>query len=199
MTTTYFARLSTVLALAVLNVSTLAQTPTPAHDPAAHAASGKNNLADGIIEADFLKLGDQPKSVKVTLVSAFNDVNGGMNFDGFSHGKAVFTIPTGWKVDVSFINPSPVPHSLVVVEKEMVKKLQVGEPIFAGATTPNATVGLSGTKAAFTFTASEAGDYAFVCGFPAHGVAGHWVSLKVSDTAKAPSLKLGDAPEKEIK
>lgn len=185
-------------ALVALSLSARAQDPK--HDAAAHAsASGKNNLTDGITEADFLKLGDQPKTVKITLVTAFNDVNGGMNFDGFSHGKAVFTVPTGWKVDVTFINPSPVPHSAVVVEKEMVKKLQVGEPIFAGATTPSATVGLSGKKTEFSFTASEAGDYAIACGFPAHATAGHWVALKVSDSAAKPTLKVGDAAEKEAK
>ena len=176
-----------------------AQTP-PGHDPAAHAASPAGaGLAAGVTEADFLKLGDQPKTAKVTLVSAFKDVNGGMNFNGFSHGKAVYTFPVGWKVEVTFINPSPVPHSAIIVERDAVKKLQVGDPAFEGGSTPNAVTGLANTKAAFSFTASEAGDYAFACAFPAHALAGHWVAVKVSADAKVPTLKLGDAPEREAK
>ena len=176
-----------------------AQTP-PGHDPAAHAATPEGaGLAAGVTDADFLKLGDQPKTAKVTLVAAFKDVNGGMNFNGYSHGKAVYTFPVGWKIEVTFINPSPVPHSLVVVERDAVKKLQVGDPAFEGATTPNAVTGLANTKAAFSFTASEAGDYAFACGFPSHAIAGHWLAIKVSPDAKSPTLKLGDAPEREAK
>jgi hypothetical protein len=191
---------SAIFFLLALAARVAAQNPSAGHDPAAHAASpaGKG-LAAGITEADFLKLGDQPKTVKVTLVSAFNDVNGGMNFDGYSHGKATFTIPVGWKVDVTFINPSPVPHSAIIVERDTVKKLQMGDPAFPGGTTPNAVIGLSTTKAAFSFTASDAGDYAFACGFPSHALAGHWLAVKVSADAKAPTLKLGDAPEREAK
>jgi hypothetical protein len=59
--------------------------------------------------------------------------------------------------------------------------------------------GLSTGKASFTFTASEAGDYAFACGFPSHTAAGHWLALTVSDAAKAPTLKLGDGPAQEAK
>src|SRR4051812_6879679 len=187
-------RWSVALLCAALAAPAWSQDAAPPHDAALHATGGKNGLAAGITEADFLKLGDQPKTVKVTLVAAFNEVNGGMNFDGYSHGKAVFTIPTGWKVDVTFINPSPVPHSAVIIDRDMVKKLQVGDPAFPGGSTPNALIGLSSTKAAFSFTASDAGDYAFPCGFPSHAVAGHWVAVKVSNDAKAPSLKVGDAP-----
>jgi sulfocyanin len=182
-----------------LILSAWAQDPA-AHNPAIHASAGLNKaLTAGITEGDFLKLGDQPKTVKVTLVAAFTDANYGMNFDGYSHGKATFTIPTGWKVEVTFINPSPVPHSVVAVERDAVRKLQVGDPAFVGASTPNPVIGISASKATFTFTASEAGDYAFACGFPSHALAGHWVALQISNEAKAPTLKLGDAPAQDAK
>lgn len=190
-------KLPLFLLLTAFTLPALGQAP--AHDPAAHAAGASSGLAAGITEADFLKLGTEPKTAKITLVAAFNQVNGGMNFGGYSHGKAIYTIPTGWSVEVTFINPSPVPHSAVVVEKEMVKKLQVGDPIFEGGSTPNPVQGLSASKATFRFTASEAGDYALACGFPSHAVGGHWVSLKVSGDAKAPTLKLGDAAEQPAK
>lgn len=197
---TFFSLASLCFALTGHGSRLHAQAPAAPHDPAAHAGAGlKKELFAGITPADFLKLGDQPKTAKIVLVAAFTDANYGMNFDGYSHGKAVFTIPAGWKVDVTFINPSPVPHSAMVVEVEMVKKIQLGEPAFAGASTPNPIGGLALGKADFSFTASEAGDYALACGFPTHAANGHWVAFNVSASAKAPSIKLGDAPEQEVK
>lgn len=62
-------------------------------------------------------------------------------------------------------------------------------PAFPGATTANFVAGLpKGAKQTFTFEASKAGTYEFICGVPAHGVAGMWDSLVVSDTADAPSV-----------
>ncbi len=175
-----------------------AAPPADAHG--SHAASGiKKELIEGITQADFLKLGDKPNSVKVTLVSAFTQDNYGMNFNGYSKGKATYTIPKGWSVDVTFINPSPVPHSVIVVEKEMVRKFQMGQPAFAGASVPNPAVGMALKKATFSFVPDEAGDYVFACGFPAHAVNGHWLALKVSEEAKVPTLKLGEAEAVEAK
>jgi plastocyanin len=168
--------------------------PAAAHSDAAHSASGlKREWIDGVKPSDFLKLGDGAKTVKVTLISAFNEVNHGMNFNGYSHGKALYTIPMGWKVEVTFINPSPVPHSAIIVERPLVRRLQMGEPAFEGGSVANPAVGMSLKKATFTFTASEPGDYAFACGFPTHAISGHWVAVEVSNTAQVPTLKLGDA------
>ena len=167
----------------------------PAADPhAGHAGAGiKKELIEGITPADFLRLGDKPKTARITLVAAFTQDNYGMNFNGHSKGKAIYTIPKGWTVEVTFINPSPVPHSVIVVEREMVRKFQLGQPAFAGASVPNPTVGMALKKAAFTFVADESGDYAFACAFPAHALNGHWIALRVSDDAKAPTVQLGDA------
>lgn len=195
-----FPALFSLLLCSALSISAWPQDPASPHDPAAHAGAGlKKELFAGITEADFLKLGTEPKTATVVIVAAFTDANYGMNFDGYSNGKAVLTIPTGWKVTVTFINPSPVPHSAIVVDRELVRKMQLGEPAFAGASTPSPTVGTSFGKATFSFTASEAGEYALACGFPTHAANGHWVALNVSDQAKAPTIQLGDAPAREAK
>ena len=175
-------------------VTAQAQEKPAAHDAAAHGASGiKKELFAGITEADFLKLGDAPKTVKCTLIAAYTPANYGMNFNGYFKGKAVYTIPTGWTVEVTFINPSPVPHSLLVVEKEKIRKPQVGDPVFEGASVPNPVQGMSLSKATFRFVAGEAGDYALTCGFPTHALSGHWLAMNVRDDATVPTLKLGDA------
>ncbi len=191
---------STLLLTAAVSI---AQQPAPL--PAGHDAHAvdipglKKELFAGITEADFLKLSDKPKTVKVTLIATFTAANYGMNFNGYSHGKAVFTIPKDWTVEVTFINPSPIPHSAIVVERDQTKKLQMGEPYFEGAGVPKPEVGISLSKAEFKFIADEEGEYAFACGFPAHAINGHWLTLNVSADAKAPTLQLGDKPAVEAK
>ena len=193
------------LLLSSLLASSLAFAQQPAAPPAGHDAHAlevpglKKELFADITEADFLKLSDKPKTVKITLVATFTAANYGMNFNGYSHGKAIFTIPTGWNIEVTFINPSPIPHSAVVVEKDTTKKLQMGEPYFEGGGVPKPEVGLSLTKAEFKFVADEAGEFALACGFPAHAINGHWLALNISDSAKVPTLQLGDKPAVEAK
>lgn len=189
-----------------------AQTPAKPAEPAKpseghgnhadHAAGSptsglKKEMIAGLTEKDFLKLGDKPNTVKITIVAVWTDDNYGMNFNGFSKGGATYTIPKDWTVEVTFINPGPVPHSLIVIERENVKKLQMPEPYFKGAAIPKHLQGVSFSKNSFTFTADEAGEYAFACGFPAHALNGHWLALDVSADAKVPTLKLGDKPAVE--
>lgn len=189
----------------LLLVSSFSSAQQPAAPPAGHDAHAvdipglKKELFAGITEADFLKLSDKPKTVKVTLIATYTSANYGMNFNGHAHGKATFTIPKDWTVEVTFINPSPIPHSAIVVEKDMTKKLQMGAPYFDGAGVPKPEVGISLNKAEFSFVADEEGEYAFACGFPAHAINGHWLALNVSADAKAPTLQLGDKPAVEAK
>jgi len=158
----------------------------------------KKELFAGITEADFMKLGDKPKTVKVVLIATYTDDNHGMNFNGFSKGAATWYVPVGWTVEVEFINPSPVPHSAIVIEQADTKKLQVTEPWFEGGAVEKHIQGIALAKAAFTFTADEEGEYAFACGFPAHAIAGHWVALEVTGADTKPMLKLGEAAAKEV-
>ena len=107
-----------------------------------------------------------------------------MNFNGYSKGKATYKIPTGWKVNVTYENWSPVPHSVVVVEERVTRKPQMGQPYFDGATTPNANMATTPKEAKFSFEVDEPGDFAIACGFPAHAASGHWIKLEVSDDFK---------------
>jgi len=172
------------------------KAPADAHaGHAAGASSGlKRELIDHLTEKDFLRLSDTPKTVKVTIVAVWSEDNYGMNFNGYSKGNALYTIPKDWKVEVTYVNPSPVPHSLIVIDKDDIKKLQVPEPIFPGAAVPKHLQGMSYAVSNFTFTAGEAGEYAFACGFPSHALNGHWIGLNISADAKVPTLKLGDKP-----
>ncbi len=189
----------TVIIPALLACTLSLRSADSVPDHAGHKpASGlKKELIADITEADFLKLGSVPKTVRITLVSALTANNGGMNFNGYAKGTAAYVIPLGWKVEVTFINPSPVPHSVLVVEREKIRKPQLGEPAFPGAGVPNAALGISMKKVNFTFTASQVGEYAFACGFPIHALNGHWAALEISAEAKVPSVKLGDDAPRE--
>ncbi|MBK8093403.1 MAG: hypothetical protein IPK32_15840 [Verrucomicrobiaceae bacterium] len=195
------AALATLVFVGTLSL----QAQQPAAAPAGHEHTAmeipglKKELFAGITEADFLKLGEKPRSVKITLVATYTAANYGMNFNGYAHGKLVYTIPKDWAVDVTFINPSPIPHSLLVVEKDMLKKPQMGAPYFDGAGVPKPEQGMAFAKADFSFTPDEAGEYALACGFPAHAANGHWVSLIISEDAKAPTIQIGDAAPREVK
>ena len=179
--------------------------PARGADAAAHHASGdsgsmaglKRELIAGVTEKDFLQLGDKPKTAKLLIVATWSDDNYGMNFNGHSKGGAVYTIPKGWNVEVTFINPGPVPHTLVVIERAAVKKIQVAEPYFKGAAVPKHIQGMSYDRATFAFVADEAGDFAFACGFPTHAMNGHWIALDISEEAKEPILKLGEKPARK--
>ena len=185
--------------LAFIGVITASGQAPAGHDHGTEIPGLKKEMFAGITADDLLKLGDKPKSAKVVLVATFNAANYGMNFNGYSHGKAVLTVPKDWTVNVTFINPSPIPHSAIVIEKAETKKLQVAEPYFTGGAIPKHLVGLSMGKAEFSFVPDEAGEFALACGFPAHSATGHWITLNVSADASTPRLQLGDLPAKEIK
>lgn len=190
-------KLSCLLAFLALALSlNAADTPPPPgheHHGATASAGRKMELIEGITADDFLRLSVKPNTVELVIVAVFNDENYGMNFNGFAKGRAIYSIPKDWNVEVTFINPSPVPHSLLVIEQDSLKKLQVPEPYFKGAAVPDHLKGIAYAKSGFQFVADEAGDFALACGFPAHALNGHWISLVISDEAKVPTLKLGDA------
>ena len=111
---------SILCALAATALTLPAQEPAkpePAKPAEAHGhaegsspTSGlKKELIAGLTEKDFIKLGEKEKTVKVVLVATWTDDNYGMNFNGHSKGNALYTIPKDWTVEVTFINPGPVP------------------------------------------------------------------------------------------
>jgi hypothetical protein len=167
-----------------------APTAPTGHD---HGTPSGDSKAAEPQESMFLSMDPKtPKTARLVVISAYNAANYGMNFNGFAKGGARYTIPQGWTVSVMFTNNSPVPHSAIVVEKPVVKKLQMGEPAFKGASTPYPVRGTTGkTGVPFQFVADEAGEFAIACGFPSHSANGHWIAFDVSPTATAPSLQFG--------
>jgi sulfocyanin len=131
-------------------------------------------------------------SVDFMIVSGKTPSGGGsLDFNGYQRGAMTITVPVGWEVVVHYENADPaLPHSLAVLPAGAHQQVQPpATPAFPGATTASFATGLpKGSKQTFTFEASKAGTYEFVCGVQGHAVAGAWDAFVVSATADAPSV-----------
>src|SRR5207302_2741039 len=50
------------------------------------------------IDPSWLRADTATKTAELSLVGGLTDLNGGMNFDGFSRGALAITVPQGWNV-----------------------------------------------------------------------------------------------------
>jgi uncharacterized cupredoxin-like copper-binding protein len=134
-------------------------------------------------------------SVDVTIVAGKNAGSGGFDFNGYQRGAMTVTVPVGWEVVVHFENAGAAAHSVGVFAAGAHQQVALpATPAFPGAVTGNFIAGLpKGATQTFTFVASKPGTYEFVCGCPAHGVAGMWDTLVVSATADGPSVTPSNA------
>lgn len=161
-----------------------------------HPATGKKIPSPGLKDvAKFLKFDAKKKEVIIPVIATYNDVNYGMNFNGHHRGMAVYTVPKNWKITVNFENRSPVPHSVIVVERAITRKLQMGEAYWEEAVSKDHLKGII-KKDSFSFTPDEAGKFAFACGFPTHAANGHWIALNVDKSIKEPTLTFLEKPQK---
>lgn len=159
-----------------------------------HPVTGKKIPSPGPEDVDkFIKVDKEAKKVFIPVTATYNDANYGMNFNGHFKGSAVYTVPMGWEITIHFKNASPVPHSAVVVEKYMTRKLQVGEPYFEGASTKDPLKGLVKDEK-FTFVTDDVGEFAIACGFPSHSAGGHWIGLNITKEGDDASVKFKKLP-----
>jgi len=90
---------------------------------------------------------------------------------------------SGTQVIVHFTNIDPaVNHSMSFLATAPPYPGEVmGDPAFAGAETPDAHMGtMPGDSATFTFTASTAGTYYYICHVPGHAAAGMYGKFVVT-------------------
>ncbi len=132
-----------------------------------------------------------------TIVAHQTPANAGQNFNGVDRGRLTMTVAPGTPVHVTFSNSkiAALPHSFQVIPLKGTAKapvlpaLAAPQPAFKGAASPNA--GAQGTPPGKTvdirFTASTAGHYLFICGYPGHALLGMYGTLEVVPGAK-PSL-----------
>ncbi len=150
----------------------------------------------GKIDPAWLRGDAATKTAEFKLVGGLTDLNGGMNFNGFSRGALVLTVPQGWNVVLHFKNQDPnLPHSVeIIADGDAIPSSPV-PPAFEHAATGRVDQGFpAGQGADVRFVAGKAGGFLIFCAVPGHGAVGMWIRLAVSASADKPSL--ATAPER---
>jgi len=142
------------------------------------------------VDPHWLSVNAAAKTLRFQLVAGLTGSNGALNFNGYTDGGLTLIVPTGWTVEMDFVNnDGMLPHSAIVVVGTLPIQATPSGAAMSRAVTVRLSEGLPPLgKDTMRFTAAPAGDYFIVCGVPGHGTAGMWIRLRVSDTAKAPTM-----------
>jgi plastocyanin len=155
-------------------------TPTPKQSPTPSPSATNSTVTLD----QWASYDSATQTFTLKLEAGSEDANRGLNFDGKYKGQMVVTVPLGWTVNIKFSNQGSINHSAAVVTASGTT------PVFAGASTPDPTVGTApGQAAPFTFTASQVGSYRIACLLPGHEGLGMWDSFVVA-SGGLPSVKL---------
>ena len=147
-------------------------------------------LSQAALDCTQLMVDTLARTATFQLVAGQGNLNGGLNFNGFTDGRLTLTVPQNWNVVIQFVNRDPnMTHSAEVVDTT--KPMPVGpvDPTFARAMTVKLNMGLaSGETDTFRFVANKSGSFLIFCAVPGHGIAGMWIRLTVSATDQRPTL-----------
>jgi hypothetical protein len=112
--------------------------------------------------------------------------------NGYREGGVQVVVPLGWSVTWDWRSAdSSGKHSLVVMTEREKVPMEGGRPAFPNAVSRNLTPGLgAGQTDRTTFVAEEQGWYWFLCGVPAHALAGEWIGLRVDPEAGTAGIKV---------
>jgi hypothetical protein len=108
-----------------------------------------------------------------------------IDFNGYYSGNITLMVPTGWSVQIEFINGSSnFRHSLMVTrvyaQSEMPVKLEQKDAIWGAYTDPPEGI-YPKEKAQLSFVAQQAGSYFLACARQTHLMDGHWIGFEVRD------------------
>jgi len=154
------------------------------------AARTEAQAAIATIDPAWLRADVASKTAEFKLVAGLTELNGGMNFNGFSRGALVVTVPQGGNLVLHFKNQDPnLPHSVEIIPDSGALPSGAVPPAFEHATTGRLEQGFSaGQSADVRFVARKAGAFLIFCAVTGHGAAGMWIRLTVSATADKPAL-----------
>jgi sulfocyanin len=120
-----------------------------------------------------------------SLVAAQTAANAEMNYNGAAKGGLMITVPVGATVQLTLSNNGSLPHSVEVIPfTTTLPAAATSTPAFPGAVMKDAQTGITkGQTAKIQFTASKAGKYLLICGFPGHALLGMYGTFEVSPSA----------------
>lgn len=116
------------------------------------------------------------RSVVFTLIAGYPAGDIQFNYDGYTNGTLVITVPADWQATIQCENHGTVPNSCAVV-----KNRTDLAPIEAGWSTPDPLHGLDpGQSAAFVFSPHQAGSYRIASLVGGNEASGMWADLEVT-------------------
>jgi sulfocyanin len=168
----------------------LALLVCPTGPAAAQSSPSHPRVGTSVTVNELMSYDSAAKTVRIELIAAYGNANGGMNFNGGSKGHPSIIVPQGWWVIIHFVNRDAVPHSAIILRERLPLPAAPEEPAIPRAYTVDVTAGLpTGGSDRMEFTAARAGRYFIVCGVPGHGPSGMYIGFVVSARAKVPSYR----------
>jgi sulfocyanin len=126
----------------------------------------------------------------VTLVAGMDGDNAGFNFNGKHNGELLLTVPTGWTVELRFLNKDGAqPHGFDVIPYQTPIPTAPLPPAFPTAQSDKHNEGLgSGKGITVRFAVGAPGRFYIRCPVPGHASIGMYLLMEVSATATAATL-----------
>jgi Sulfocyanin (SoxE) domain len=125
----------------------------------------------------FIRVADVTQTAVVTLIAGHPATDNQFNYDGYSDGALVLTVPVGWQVTIQCENHGTVPNSCAVVGDG-----KATAPVHADWSTPNPQRGLDpGQSASFAFNPAAAGSYRIASLVGGNEASGMWADLEVKE------------------
>jgi len=123
----------------------------------------------------FIHIDESSKSAIVTLIAGHPATDSQFNYDGYSSGALVLTVPTGWAVTIQCQNHGTVPNSCAIVSNN-----RATTPLDPSWSTPDPAHGLSpGESASFVFSPTQPGSYRIASLVGGNEASGMWLDLEV--------------------
>jgi sulfocyanin len=169
------------------------QASTPAAQTSAQAAGQGGAQGGGEVKVNqFMRYDAAAKTVTLDVFAAYNNQQGGFNFNGGSNGSHTITVPVGWTVRMHVVNKDAIPHSAIVINDQHPLPQAPSEPAIPRAYSAHLNDGLPPVNGSddVVFKASKPGSYLLDCGVPGHGQSGMWVRFNVSSDAQAPAYQM---------
>jgi len=125
----------------------------------------------------FLKVEPGSQAVVVTLIAGHPATDNQFNYDGYSSGALVLTVPVGWQVTIQCLNHGTVPNSCAIVADG-----KATSPVQPDWSTPNPGRGLDpGQSSGFAFTMGSPGSYRIASLVDGSEASGMWMDLEVKN------------------
>ncbi len=134
--------------------------------------------------AKYIQVDATTRTAIVTLIAGYPATDNQFNYNGYSYGALVLSVPVAWAVTLQCENRGTVPNSCAVVVSGSANK-----PIDAGWSTPSPTTGLQpGDSASFVFMPEQTGSFRVASLAGGSEASGMWADLEVVGSG-SPSLR----------